>query len=401
VSRVKFLGLSALTAGTAWGTSIVVQALRMPDIVPPVNALESPPPAGADWPFVSIIVPARNEERNLPRLLPTLLAQRYPHFEVVVVDDQSTDATPSILSEWAERDPRLRVVHGKPLPQDAGWKGKPHAMHQGVQVAHGDLFLFIDADTRHSPLSLSSSISYALTHDIDLLTIAPHFEMVSAAEKLIMPVAYEGISILYSPANVNDPDSPIAIANGQFILIKRSVYETSGGIERVKDCIAEDLEFGKVIKRDGYRLCLADGRHLMSVRMYTSFVEVWEGWGKNVVLSFRGNPLQGLLTVLGTFNISMAPPVIARWAWLAWRTAGKSGKRTDQLWALWISLLAVWNIAMPLAFRARIDRMLGLSPMWTLTQPIGGALLGLIMLSSIYRLLTGKGVTWKGRVYTG
>ena len=400
MSRLKFLGLGALTAGTVWGTTLIAQAFQLPDPVPPIDALELAPPGNSgEWPFVSIIVPARNEERNLPRLLPTLLAQRYPHFEVVIVDDQSTDATPRILAEWAGRDPRLRVVTGHPLPRDSGWKGKPHAMHQGAQVARGAYLLFTDADTRHSPLSLSSSIAYSLAHDVDLLTIAPHFELVSIAEKLIMPVAYEGISVLYPAAGVNNPKSPVAIANGQYILIKRTVYHSAGGIERVKDCIAEDLEFGKAIKRDGYRLRVADGRHLMSVRMYNSLSEVWEGWGKNVVLSFRGNPIQGFLAMLGTVNISLTPALLVRWAWLAWRTARESGKKADQLSALWITLLAAWNTAMPLAFRARMDRLLGISPLWTLTQPIGGALLGLIMLTSLYRLLTGKGVTWKGRVY--
>jgi chlorobactene glucosyltransferase len=400
VSRLKVLGLGALTACTAWGTTLIAQAFRLPDPIPPVDALASPPPANSgEWPFVSIIVPARNEERNLPRLLPTLLAQRYPHFEVVVVDDQSTDATPRILAEWAGRDPRLRVVQGSSLPPGADWKGKPHAMHQGAQVARGAYLLFTDADTRHSSLSLSASIAYSLAQDADLLTIAPHFELVGIAEKLIMPVAYTGISILYPAAGVNNPKSPVAIANGQYILIKRTVYDSAGGIERVKDCIAEDLEFGKAIKRDGYRLRLADGRHLMSVRMYTSLPEVWEGWGKNVVLSFRGNPFQGFLGVLGTINISLTPAILVRWTWLAWSTARESGNKADQLTALWITLLAAWNTAMPLSLRARMDRLLGISPLWTLTQPIGGALLGLIMLTSLYRLVTGKGVTWKGRVY--
>lgn len=400
MSRLRFLGLGALTAGTAWGSSLLIQSLKPADRIPTVDALEAPPPAGPpEWPFVSIIVPARNEERNLPTLLPCLLAQRYPNFELIVVDDKSTDATPVILAEWAALDSRLRVVSGRELPP--GWKGKPHALHQGVQVARGDWFLFTDADTQHSPFSLSSSISHALAHNIDLFTIGPQFELVSAAEKLIMPIAYEGISVLYAPGNVNNPKSPIAIANGQYIMIKRSVYETSGGIERVKDCIAEDLEFGKAIKGDGYRLRIGDGRHLMSVRMYTNLAEVWEGWSKNVVLSFKGNPLQGFLAIQGTIQISLMPLVMLRWAWLARRTARKTGKKDDRTYAAWLSALAAANVAMPYAYRARVDRMLGLSPIWTLTQPVGGVLFLLIMLTSLYKLITGKGVTWKGRTYTG
>ncbi len=402
MSRLRFLGLGAFTAVAAWGTSLILKGLQPPDQVPPVDGLESSPPPGVpEWPFVSVIVPARNEERNLPRLLPGLLDQHYPNYEVIVVDDQSTDATPGILAEWAARHSRLRVVQGSGIPAGSTWKGKPHAMYQGALAARGGWLLFTDADTEHSPMSLSSSISYALDHNVDLFTIAPHFELVSPAEKLIMPIAYEGIFVLYPPARVNDPRDKVAIANGQFILVKRSVYDTSGGIERVKDCIAEDLEFGKAIKGDGYRLRLADGRHLMSVRMYTSFAEVWEGWSKNVVLSFRNNPLQGLLAAQGTFSISFMPAVMARWVWLSWQAARRSGNRADKVAATWVTLLAAWNIATPLAVRSRVDRLLGLSPLWTLTQPVGATLFGLIMLTSLYRLLTGKGVTWKGRVYKG
>lgn len=397
--RPRYIGLGALTAGTLWGATLLVQALQPADEVPLVDAILTPPPNGAEaWPFVSIIVPARNEARNLPRLLPSLLGQRYPNFELIIVDDQSTDDTPLILAEWMRRDSRLRVVHGGVLPP--GWKGKPHAMQQGVDSAKGEWFLFTDADTNHSPMSLSSSISHALLNNIDLFTIGPHFELGGIAEKLIMPVAYEGISVLYPPARVNDPQSPNAIANGQYIMIKKSVYNAAGGVERVKGQIAEDLEFGKAIKSDGYKLRMGDGRRLMSVRMYTNLAEVWEGWSKNVVLSFKGNPLQGFLAVQGVMQISLMPLVMVRWAWLAWRTAKKTRAKEDSAYAAWVSALAFAGAFMPLAYRNRIDRMLGISPLWTLTQPIGGIMFILIMASSVWRLITGKGVTWKGRTYT-
>lgn len=406
-NSLRFLGLDVLTAGSTWAAITTFRAMQSPEVVPPADALESGAPSGrdsgrdsgAEWPFVSIIVPARNEARNLSCLLPTLLGQRYPNFEVIVVDDQSTDATPRILAEWAARDPRLHVVAGRELPRSEGWLGKPYAMQQGAQVAGGEWLLFTDADTTHSPLSLSSSMAFAIEHDVDLFTIAPGVELGSFAEKLIMPVAYEGISVLYPAYKVNDPDSSVAIANGQYILIRRQVYDAVGGIGRVKDKIAEDLEFGKAVKGDGYRLYLADGRLLMSVRMYTNFGEVWEGWSKNVVLSFRGNPLQALFSVLGIFAQVGLPFVLGRWAYLAWQSAHRSGRLDDKVNAGWVSAIAAWNISLPFYYRYRVDKALGLSPLWTLTQPVGVFVFALIMLSSLIRILTGKGVTWKGRTY--
>jgi chlorobactene glucosyltransferase len=374
-------------------------SMKMPEKVPPVDGLKSVPPGDGEWPFVSIIVPARNEERNLPTLLPSLLGQHYPNFEVIVIDDQSTDRTPQILDAWAARDPRLRVIRGEDLPRDEGWMGKPHAMMQGARVAKGQWLLFTDADTRHDPLALSSSVAYALAHNIDLFTITPCFELVSPAEKLIMPVAMMGISVLYPFYKVNDPKSSVAIANGQYTLIRRDVYDAVGGIERVKDQIAEDLEFGKVVKSAGFRLCMADGQHLMAVRMYTNLAEVWEGWSKNVVLSFQKNPVQGAVAVSSIAAVLGLPFVLARWVAKMWGTAEESRRQEDRLVAGWAAAVSGWLLGLPLAYRYRVGRALGISPLWTLTFPAGVALFGVLILVSLVRILTGKGVTWKGRTY--
>ncbi|HUS15978.1 MAG TPA: glycosyltransferase, partial [Chloroflexia bacterium] len=221
------------TAGLLGGTARIIHLLTQEPERPrlryavqsPGGPPPSPPPAGmAEWPFVSVIVPARDEARNLPKLLPSLLDQSYPpdRFEVIVVDDQSTDASPEILADFAGRYPQLRVVQGTPLP--AGWKGKPWAMHQGEQVARGEWLLFTDADTVHHPAGIASSVADAVEREVDLYTIAPCPVLSGPAERLIMPVVFLGIFTFFHPSFVNDPRSPIAIANGQYILIRRGVY---------------------------------------------------------------------------------------------------------------------------------------------------------------------------------
>jgi chlorobactene glucosyltransferase len=393
------MGLAALTAAGIDGALYTFRALDQIEIVPSVDALLEEPTGGGEWPRVSIIVPARNEERNLPRLLPTLLRQHYPDYEVIVVDDQSEDASPRILNDWARRDTRLKVVHGKDLPRDQGWLGKPHAMHQGAERATGEWLLFTDADTTHTVLALSSAMAYALAHEVDAFSILPATELGTAIERIVMPVAFEGINLLYPANKVNDPNSKIAIANGQFILIKRDVYDAVGGTARVKDKIAEDLEFAKAIKSDGFRLRMADGRHLMSVRMYTNFQEIWEGWSKNTVLSFRENPAQGLLSVAALFSSLVLPLLLFRWARDTWRDADHTADLSDRVAASWIMGIGAWSAGVPLVYRRRVDMMLGLPPGWTLTQPLGTLIFALIMLNSVIRLALGRGVTWKGRTY--
>ncbi|MDQ6694783.1 MAG: glycosyltransferase [Chloroflexota bacterium] len=394
----RFLALGALTALSVGVSATTFRALKPAEKVPPLDGFDGKPPGGK-WPFISVIVPSRNEERNLPVLLPTLLQQRYPNYEVIVVDDQSSDTTPQILADFATRESRLKVVHGAELPRDEGWLGKPYAMHQGAQQAEGEWLLFTDADTTHSPLSLSSAVAYALEHDVDLLTILPHSELGSPAERLLMPVAFQGIATFYPSGKVNDPHSKVAIANGQFLLIRRTVYDAVGGIGRVKRKIAEDLEFAKAVKGDGYRLFLADGRDLMSVRMYTNLPELWEGWSKNVVLSFGDNPLVGVGGVLGIVAALGVPPAMLRWTVRTWRRASDSRRPADRVTAVWLGALTTWAIATPLAYRRQLDKMLGLSAGWTLTYPLGVLLFGFILLNSAVRLLLGRGVVWKGRTY--
>lgn len=395
---LRIAGLGALTAFALGITAAGMRGVDSVASVPDVDGLKETAPGGGEWPFVSIIVPARNEERNLPILLPTLLDQHYPNYEVIVVDDQSDDATPRILQAWAERDSRLRVVRGEDLPRDQGWLGKPHAMHQGAEQAKGDWLLFTDADTRHEPLALSSCMANAMSHSVDLFSILPCQELVTPSERLIMPVSFQGIFFLYPIARVNDPASDIAIANGQYLLIRRSVYDAVGGAERVKGQIVEDLEFAKAVKRDGFRLYMADGRHLVSVRMYTGLSEIWEGWGKNTIIALRDNPGLVPLSVFGLFAGLGLPILLLRWAGQALNKL-RVGRPGDRLAASTILALVTVDLAAYVAARRRVDRVFGLPFGWSLTQPVGGAVFALLMLNSIFRLATGRGVVWKGRTY--
>lgn len=397
---LRLLRLGALTAGTAGMLKFASRGLAGSTglKVPSIDALKTPPPIGDDWPFVSIIVPARNEVNNLPDLLPTLLGQHYPNYEVIVVDDQSEDATPQILEEWAARDSRLHMVRGKDLPREEGWLGKPHAMYQGAQAARGSWLLFTDADTRHEPLSLSSCVAYAMSEGASLFSILPCYDLVSPSERLIMPVTFMGIMWLYPADKVNDPSNPLAIANGQYLLIRREVYDAIGGAERVKGQIVEDLELGKAVKRSGFRLLLADARDLVHVRMYTNLGEIWQGWSKNTVIAMRDNPAMIPLTVVGLFLGLVSPFIIINWVRRAWRSA-TNGDTGDKLAAGWVTMLAGVNLATYLSARRRVDKALDLPLGWTFTQPVGGFVFALIMLYSIFRLATGKGVVWKGRTY--
>jgi len=231
------------------------------------------------------------------------------------------------------------------------------------------------------------------------LTILPFAELGTPGERLVMPIAFMGIAVLHPASRVNDPGSKVAIANGQYILVRREVYDAVGGIGRVKDKIAEDLEFAKAVKGDGFRLFVADGRRLLRVRMYNNFGELWEGWGKNVALSAKDNPAVAVFLAPGLFSLTAGPFLLPVWAARSWLRARRSGRTSDLVASGWLAALCAWNAALPFLYRRWIDKALGLPAGWTLTQPLGAFIFALIVLHSIIRLLAGKGVVWKGRTY--
>ncbi len=371
----------------------------------------TPPPQTA--PLISICIPARNEERNIRACVESALAQDYPNFEVIVLDDRSTDSTSAILHELtldpassshsqgvlADNgsklpDSKLRIVSGSDLP--AGWAGKPHALYQASAAAHGEWLCFIDADTFLAPATLSGCYAKALETQADMFTIMTFQVMGTFWEKTVMPLVMTALSAGFSPRKVNDPQRKDAIANGQFILIKRSVYDAIGGHASVKDQIVEDKAISEQVKWNGYRLIVADGMKVARTRMYTSLPEMWEGWTKNIYLGLRDQPS---LMALGVFGALLA--VIVSLFLPAWPLLGLYWLHHNGGWmavAVIVESLLLW--AYLIYVRAMVSVNMKISPWYALTTPLGAAVFGAMMFTSAWKVISRRGVTWKGRLYT-
>lgn len=354
-----------------------------------------PPPARA--PLISVCVPARNEELNIRTCIRSLLAQDYPELEVIVLDDRSTDGTATILRELAAQDGRLRVLSGTDLPE--GWAGKPHALYQAARAARADpsgWLCFVDADTFAAPNALSACLAKALETDADLFTILTFQVTGTFWEKVVMPLVMTALSVGFSPRRVNDPARKDAIANGQFILIKRAVYDAIGGHESVRDQIVEDKAIAERVKWSGHHLVIADGHAVVRTRMYTSLPEMWEGWTKNIYLGLRDRPSLLLLGALGALVTLLTAVFLPIWPLLG------------LLWLLngggWLALavilesLVLWMYV--LWTRARVNAAMDIPSLYSLTVPVGAAIFAAMMLTSAWKVLSGQGVTWKGRTYT-
>jgi len=341
-------------------------------------------------PLISVVIPARNEARNIRQCLEKLFIQTYPNFEIIVVDDRSTDDTPRILDELVAVYPRLHVMNGEELP--TGWAGKPHALAQGAAQARGEWLCFMDADTFASAELLSTTYDMAILHKADMFSILTGQILVSFWERTVLPLVFLGLSFGFPAEAVNDPARPDAIANGQFILIKHSVYEQIGGHAAVKDHIDEDRALAAVVKHAGHRLVLADGREVARTHMYTSLPEMWEGWTKNIYLGLRDK--QGLLlfgAVLGLLVTLVLPLWLAGGlTWLASGGGVTASLVTAEAAVLWGYLL--WE-------RSLACRFFDIPRWYAVTFPLGAFIFTLMMLGSMYNVVSGRGVRWKGRIY--
>lgn len=230
-------------------------------------------------PRVSVIIPARNEEASLGACLASLVNQPDVAFEIIVVNDHSSDRTREIAEQFG-----VVVIDAPSLQMP--FTGKNNALIAGAAKANGDWLLFTDADTIHKPGSLERSLREAEQRRVDMLSYSPQQEVDGVLEKAVMPVIFAELATTYRPASVSDPSSPAAAANGQYLLIRKEVYEAVGGHKAIADSILEDVALARAVKRSGKKIFFRYAADAVSTRMYRSFAELREGWTKNLVLLF-------------------------------------------------------------------------------------------------------------------
>jgi cellulose synthase/poly-beta-1,6-N-acetylglucosamine synthase-like glycosyltransferase len=239
---------------------------------------------------VSVIVPARNEEICLGACLQSLLSQCSVAFEVIVVDDHSTDRTREVASSFSNPQTpipagvSLRVLEAAPLPP--GWTGKNNAVNTGAKAALGEWLLFTDADTIHLPGSLARGLDEAKRHGAALLSYSPEQIVKGFCEKAVMPVIFAELAASFRPSQVSDPRSPAAAANGQYLLITREAYDAVGGHAAIAGNLLEDVALARAVKRSGRKIFFRHGADAVRTRMYRSFAQLREGWTKNLALLF-------------------------------------------------------------------------------------------------------------------
>lgn len=337
-------------------------------------------------PFVSVLIPARNEEHNISQIVNSLLVQDYPSFEVIVLDDNSDDSTGEILHNIKKLHPQLKILNGKPL--EKGWTGKCFACKQLFEASAGEYILFTDADTLHNKNSLRDSITIALNRNADMVTLFPKMTMVSFAEKLVMPMLWFTVMMML-PFYFVDKKGFIkfSIGIGPFMLFKRSAYAAIGGHDSVKNAIVEDVWLARKIKEHGLQLIVEDGQHMLSVRMYRNFKEIWNGFSKNIFAGFEFSSI-ALFSVNLLYFLLFFIPFLLFFIQLSL-----------QFSLNFLLILTGIQVLILYLTRIIISARFKLGIISTLLHPVGALSVPVIAMNSWRWIKAGSGAKWKGRVY--
>ncbi len=335
-------------------------------------------------PYVSVLIPARNEAETIAYTVKALLAQTYPAFEIILLDDQSMDGTGDIARNAANGDKRLTVIQGQPLLP--GWLGKNWACQQLANAARGEILLFTDADVQWKPHALEALIRQMTRTKADLLTVWSTQTTVTWSERLIVPLI--ALVILgYLPAFLvhRTPFAAFAAANGQCLAFRRKAYTAIGGHISVRDRIVEDITFARRIKAQGLRLRMADGAGLITCRMYRNWRGVRDGFAKNIIAGYGGKIGFLLLATAFHWLIFLAPPLWLLFGWLL---------PLDTLYPVMPLVLTFIGLAIraltALATRQRVQD--------AIFMPISALLMTVIAARAVYWQTRYGGVMWKGRI---
>ena len=344
------------------------------------------------FPLVSVILPVRNEERNIRTCLNSLINQTYENYEVIVIDGNSTDATRDIVLDIKNKSKTsIELLSEGMLP--SGWIGKSYANQIGANHAKGEWFLFTDADTVHSANSLLSGMHYVQKHEVDFLSFEADLVMRTFWEKSVLSVIRHMLSVFLRLKRINDDNYPKRFAaNGQYILIKSSVYKKIGGHEAIRDKIADDYSLAGIAKGKKYKVRFLIGTDFLKVRLYANIREIWYGFSKNFFAVFNYNLLKASVFISIYFIFLIIPFVlIALGALLLIIEVG--------LYSKLVFINGVIQVSMLMISQALFNKFIKLKSIYVVTLPLGLIIFLGIMINSILRKILNKGSAWKGRIY--
>jgi chlorobactene glucosyltransferase len=346
-----------------------------------------------NFPIVSIILPARNEEKYIAKCLDSLLNQDYPNFEIIAVNDSSTDETGVIMQQYSVRDPRILVVHAKPKPE--GWAGKNWACFQGYLRARGDLLLFTDADTVHLPSTMSLSIKHLIFENLDALTAIPKLLSKDFWTKITLPMLSTFLHSRFSALRVNDRKTKIGYFFGSFFIITRSTYEKVGTHKAVRHELVEDGALGGKVKEEKFLMKMVRGENYIEAIWARDLNTLWHGLRRLMIPLYNQNRKRSSLMAISIFFLLFEPFVLLPYSLLFINLV-----REDIVSLLLIVSNAVASAIIILSSVIQLRHSVYQNSLYALFSPVGGAIISFSFITAIIDARKKGAISWRGRKYT-
>jgi hypothetical protein len=367
-----------------WIATIIEAVIGLPSVP---NLAEVEPLAGANAPRVSILFSARDEAEKLGAALASFLSVDYPNLEVIAVNDRSEDATRQILDAAAANDPRLKVVHITELPH--GWLGKTHGLQTAFEHSTGEWIVFTDADVKFSKDVLRRAVALAAEQKIDHLPLLGFSETTTVGERVLMSFFAMGFAVGTKPWRKSKPGSRFYVGVGAFQMVRRGAYEEMGEHKRLAMEVVDDVKLGKLMQNAGFRSQAAFCGKMVSVYWHRGVPAIIRGTEKNFFAAAQyslGFAVAQLLSLLAGIGLPWFALLFA----LTWEH-GLARTATLAFAAIAIGIPVLMEMSVAVAFDT--------SPLYALTQPVGGLLLGWMLIRSTYVTLKAGGITWRGTFY--
>ena len=358
-----------ILAAFMWSFLILRVIISMVNFFSGLHLPDEKPETGGK---VSILIPARNEEAAIGRLLSDVENINYPHYEVIVCDDHSSDSTEEILNWFSGEDDRVHWFLGEKLPE--GWLGKNFACYQLAQKATGKYLLFLDADVELSAHAISRAVNYFRREKLSLLSVFPQQKMESFSEWITVPVMNWILQSLLPMILVGKTSYPsLSAANGQFMLFESEQYHRYEWHYRVRSHNVEDIRLARMVKAEGLKMAVLLGDYDIYCRMYRHWEEALQGFSRNIHEYFGGSR-----AIMSLFLLAVLSGPFIVWAVMGWKTL-----------LLFIGLVILNRALVALAARQNI--------LWTiLLHPVHMISFALIVIYNILSRIK-KEIVWKGR----
>jgi chlorobactene glucosyltransferase len=359
--------------------------LTEPKMIGPIS--QNP---GAELPFVSIVIPAKDEEDHIERSARAILASDYERFELILVNDRSQDRTLEIMQKLAREDHRVKVTSVTTLPKE--WTGKTHAMFQGAAQSTGDILLFTDADTVLKPDALSRSLNFLIKEHVDMLSLFPAFARRGFIEDAVYTHLALGISFFYPMSEVNDTAKPGGIASGCFIMLRKTVYEEIGTWRSLRHEVTEDVALSKAVKAHGRKLMVLRGAGVISTKPFKGISEVCGFWKRTYYGGLERDKIRMLRLTTNFVALTVTPFLFVFSGIALFKGAETLGM------TLLFLLAGMATAAVIIPFSFFIDQEDG-NWLYGLTAPLGIAISAWVAFSALIAVLYDQGIRWRGSVY--